>query len=421
MSSYSVAALVGVACVAGIIGEAAAQAPSAPLTREDAIARALGDDPGVDAADAARLAAEAGARQAGRWANPTLDILQENVSGSGPYRGSDQAETTYSLRQPLQLGGDRSARRRLAERELDIARVGAGVRRADLIEEVEHAFIDAQAAEAALAVAEERLTVARELSAAVDRRVRAARDPLMAGSRAQARLAEAEVETDSARQTAIAARARLASYWGGAGGEFTLERGSFELLAVRESDANDRAPDLALADADAARAQAQVDVERARSIPDVDLQAGWRQFSERDETALVFGLSVPLQIWDRNGSAISRARGESARAGYERAARERTLARERAMLAAQSDTARREVEALDARIIPASERALAQAREGYAMGGFSYIDVLDAQRALVDARLRRISALRTFHRAEASIARLGGARIEPDQLRGTQP
>lgn len=420
MSFYPVAALVGVACVAGIVGEAAAQAPSAPLTREEAIARALDDDPGVDAADASLQAAEDGARQAGRWANPTLDILQENVSGSGAYRGSDRAETTYFFRQPLQLGGDRTARRRLAERERDTARVGAGVRRADLIEEVEHAFIDAQAAEAALAVAEERLMVARELSAAVDRRVRAARDPLMAGSRAQARLAEADVEAESARQTAIAARARLGSYWGGAG-QFALERASFGLLAARQTDLNDRAPDLALAEADAARAEAQVDVERARAIPDVDLQAGWRQFSERDETALVFGLSVPLQLWDRDGSAISRARGESARAGYERAARERALAREQAMLATQSDTARREVEALDARVIPASERALAQAREGYAMGGFSYIDVLDAQRALVDARLRRISALRSFHRAEASIARLGGARIEPDQLRGTQP
>lgn len=420
MSSYPVAALLGVACVAGIIGEAAAQAPSAPLTREDAIARALGDDPGVDAADSARVAAEAGARQAGRWANPTLDIMQENVSGSGPYRGSDRAETTYSFRQPLQLGGDRGARRRLAEREVDSARIGAGVRRADLIEEVEHAYIDAQAAEAAFVVAEERLTVARELAAAVDRRVRAARDPLMAGSRAEARLAEAEVEADGARHTALAARARLSSYWGGSG-DFAIERASFEMLAARESDVGDRAPDLALSDADTARAAAQVDVERARAVPDLDLQAGWRQFSERDETALVFGLSVPLQIWDRNGAGVARARAESARAGYERAARERALTREQAMLATQSDTARREVAALDARIIPASERALAQARDGYAMGGFSHIDVLDAQRALVEARLRRISALRSFHRAEASIARLGGARIEPEQLRGTQP
>lgn len=420
MSPYTLAALVGGACFAGIVGEAAAQAPLASLSREDAIARALDDDPGVDAADSARLAAEAAARQAGRWANPTLDILRENVSGSGPYQGSDRAETTYSLRQPLQIGGDRSARRRLAERELDTARVGAGVRRADLIEEVEHAFIDAQAADAALAVAEERLTVARELAAAVDRRVRAARDPLMAGSRAEARLAETELEAEAARQTAIAARALLATYWGG-DADFTLERTSFELLAARQADARDLAPDLAVADAAAARAAALVDVERARAIPDLDLQAGWRQFSERDETALVFGLSVPLQIWDRNGSGVARARAESTRAELERAARERALAREQAMLATQADTARREVEALDARIVPASERALAQAREGYALGGFSYIDVLDAQRALVDARLRRIAALRSFHRAEASIARLGGARIEPDQLRGTQP
>ena len=53
-----------------------------------------------------------------------------------------------------------------------------------------------------------------------------------------------------------------------------------------------------------------------------------------------------------------------------------------------------------------------RAREGYAMGGFSYLDVLEAQRALTDARMRRISALRSYHRAEAALARIAGARAD---------
>jgi outer membrane protein, heavy metal efflux system len=405
----TVAATFAVFCgVALVAPKASGQTP--PLTREDAIARALDNDPGVDAADAARTAAEAEVRQAGRWANPTLDILQENVEGSGVYSGNDRAETTYSLRQPFELGGDRRARRRIAERGLDAARIGAELRRLDLIEEVEHAFIDAQAADAALTVAEERIGVARELAAAVGRRVRAARDPLMAASRAEARLAEAEIEVEAARRHAVAARARLASYWDGAV-DFTLETGSFERTA--SAAANEEAsPDLALAEAQAARAQAQVDLERARSIPDVDLQAGWRQFSETDETAMVFGLSVPLPVWDRNSAGVARARAESARAGYEREASARALAREQSMLEGQIETARLEIQGLDERIIPHSEQALERAREGYAMGGFSYLDVLEAQRALAEARLRRISALRSHHRAEASLARLAGARAE---------
>jgi cobalt-zinc-cadmium efflux system outer membrane protein len=420
MSLKSVAALVGAACAVSFVLEAAAQTPSAPLTREDAIARALDDDPGVDAADAARRAAEAGLHQAHRWSNPTLNVEQENVSGSGPYRGTERAETTYSLSQPLQLGGDRGARARLAARELDSARVSAGIRRHDLVEEIEHAFIDAQAAEASLAVAEERLSVARELFAAVDRRVRAARDPLMAGSRAEARLAEAEIEAQAARSAAVAARTQLASYWGGAG-DFTLDRASFESVTQHKDDSGAGSPDLALADAEVSRAEAAIRVERARAVPDVDVQAGWRSFNETDETALMFGMSVPLQVWDRNATGVARARAERARAGYERAARERALTREQVTLASQMETARVEVEALNARVIPSSERALAQARAGYAMGGFAYIDVLEAQRALVEARLRRIAALRSYHRAEASLARLGGAHLETNQVRGTQP
>ncbi len=410
MSIKFVAALVGVACVAGVACDATAQAQEAPLTREGALARVLADDPRIDAARAETRAAEAGARQAGRWSNPTLDVTQENIEGSGPYRGSERAETTYALSQPLQLGGDHSAQRRIAARDRDIARIGAGLARLDVLEEVEHAFIDAQAAEAVRVVAEERLVVARALAEAVDRRVRAARDPFMAGSRAQARLAEAEIEAESARRSAASARRTLASYWTGAD-DFALELASFEHLSAA-APVSGVTPDLQLADAEAGRADAQLRLERARAIPDVDVQVGYREFLETDETALVVGFSMPLQIWDRNADNVARARAERDRAGYQRQARARALVRERALLANQAETARLEVEGLDARVIPSSEEALRFARDGYARGAFSYIDVLEAQRALSEARLRRIASLRSYHRAQASLTRLSGARAE---------
>lgn len=410
MSPYSYAALAGVACVAGLVGPATAQTQAARLSREDAIARALANDPNVAASRATERAADAGVRQAGRWNNPTLDVLHENAEGSGPYEGDARAETTYSLRQPLELGGDRGARRRVAESERDMARADAGLQRLDVIEEVEHAYIDAQAARAVSLVAEERLGVARALAEAVDRRVRAARDPFMAGSRAQARLAEAEIEAEAARRTAQSARARLASYWGGAE-DFSLDTASFDSVAAL-TDMRDVSPDALLADAEAARAAAQLRLERARAVPNVDVHVGLREFNETDDTALVFGFSAPLQIWDRNGDNIARARALSDRARLERDARLRAIARERAQLQALAENARLEVEGLEARVIPSSEEALGFARQGYERGAFSYIDVLEAQRALSEARLRRISALRTHHRALASLARLSGARAE---------
>lgn len=413
MSTKVLAALYGVASLAGVACEAHAQAQEAPtLTREDVLERAIADDPNVAAADANERAADASLRQSGRWNNPTLEITRENFEGSGLYAGSDRAETTYGLRQPLELGGDRAARRGIAESERDLARLDAGLERLDVLEEVEHAFIDAQAAEAALAVAEERLAVAQDLAEAVNRRVQAARDPFMAGSRAQARLAEAEIEAQSARRGAISARERLASYWNGAS-DFRVELTSFERLGDAPRDVLQAPiPDLQLGAARQARAEAQLRLERARRIPDVDLQVGLREFSDTDETALVVGFAAPLQLWDRNSDNVTRARAERDRAGHQREALARAAARQRGALLNQMGTARLEVEGLDARVIPSSEEALRFARDGYVRGAFSYIDVLEAQRALTEARLRRIASLRSYHRALASLERLAGARAE---------
>lgn len=409
MSTNIVAALIGAVSVAAHVGEAAAQV-QAPLTREEALRRVLADDPTIAAADAARRAADASVRQAGRWNNPTLEVQRENFGGAGAYSGAGRAETTYSLRQPLELGGDRGARRRIAESDRDVARIGAGLQRLDVVEQVEHAFIDAQAAEATLVVAEERLATARDLASAVERRVQAARDPFMASSRAQARLAEAEIEVESARRSAITARNTLASYWNGPG-DFTVELPSFDDLNHAQP-GNTQSPDLRLAEAQEGRADAEFRLERARRIPDVDLQAGVREFNESDESAVVVGIAVPLQLWDRNGDNILRARAERDRARLQREAFGRTVARQRAALVNQIETARIEVQGLDARVIPSSDEALRFARDGYVRGAFSYIDVLEAQRALSEARLRRIQALRSHHRALASLERLSGDHAE---------
>jgi cobalt-zinc-cadmium efflux system outer membrane protein len=388
--------------------QALAESPAPNLTREQAIARALASSPEMNASAAGLAAAEAGLRQAGRRANPSVDLMNENFAGSGPYRSFDRSETSLSFAQPLEFGGDRAARRHLAEHDVEAARLGADIRRLDVIRDVEKAFVDAQAAEAVANVAQERLTVAREVAAQVDRRVKAARDPLMAESRAQAQLASAEAEAESARQYALAAQRRLSSYWGG-GDIGRLDLVSFQVLGEAPA-AGGEAPEIALAHIDEARAEARVEIERARARPDPVLQAGARRFGERGDTALMLGFSVPFNIWDRRSGAVAQARSERQRSAFERESRERDINRQRDMLVAHLDIARAEIDALDRGVLPKSEEALARARQGYAMGGFSYLDVLDAQRILAEARLRRINALRTYHHTESDLARLTGAR-----------
>ncbi len=387
------------------------------LTREEAVSRALGDDPGIAAVAQGIRAAKASARQAGLRPNPTLDLQLEDFGGTGPFGGVGQSQATYSLNQQFELGGDRRARRALADRETDAARIKAGLGALDLREAVEVAFVEAQAAKAFADVARSRLAVAKDFSVAVERRVRAARDPQAARSRIAARLAETEIEVATAEARVNAAQASLASYWGGIS-DFTVETQTFFTPlshAAAGTKSPELAPDLALSEAVRDSAAARVEIERAKRVPDPTIRAGFRQLRQTNDSAFIVGVSVPLPIWNRNSGALAAARADKSRAEFEVEARARVLAREVAFLSSQAASARTEIEAYSARVIPSSEKALAQSLRAYRQGGLSYLEVLDAQSSLTEARLRQISALLSYHRAEAKLARRRGV-LSPANL-----
>jgi cobalt-zinc-cadmium efflux system outer membrane protein len=348
-------------------------------------------------------------RQARVRPNPTLDAEVENFNGPGDLRGFDGAETTFSLSQEVELGGRRNARMRLADRELHGAELDRVLRGLDLVRDVQSAYYDALAAEELVAIARERLATAEALSSSVARRVAAARDPLMAGARAEAGLAEARIALTRAQAEAATSRARLASFIGRDEG-FTLIAADFALPRASDHEhgpLGDESPDIARLTAERDRFGAAVSVERSLAWQNPTLSLGYRRFEDRDgDGALVAGVSIPLGVFDRNQGSVARARAEQRRAEFELDAARRTLAREYAALerAIASDAAA--VQSTEEEVIPQAERALALAQDGYNRGAFSYLDVLEAQRALSDARQNRVDSLRSYHSNEAALDRL---------------
>ncbi len=376
------------------------------LTREEALSRALDDDPGIAAVAQSVRSAEASARQAGLRPNPTLDLQLEDFGGTGPFDGASRAEATYSLNQKFELGGDRQARLAFANRQTDAARIRAGLSALDLTEAVEVAFVEAQAAQAIAYVARSRLVVAKDFSTAVERRVQAARDPQAAQSRVAARLAETEIEVATAEARVSATQAALASYWGGIS-DFSVETETFFEPLLRAA-GGAQSPDLALSEAARDSAAARVEIERAKRVPDPTVRVGFRQFQEANNSAFIIGISIPLPIWNSNSGALAAVLADKSRAEFEVEARARAIAREVAFLSSQATSERAEIEAYAARVIPSSEKALALSLRAYRQGGISYLEVLDAQASLTEARLRQISTLLSYHRAEVKLARRSG-------------
>jgi len=231
--------------------------------------------------------------------------------------------------------------------------------------------------------------------------------PLLAASRSNTLVAEAEIAVENARLTDLAARDNLALFWSGAR-EFQVDMSTFDRMSGLEIGGATLAPEIAVSRAAQQEAEARIAVERAKSTLDPSVSAGLRYFRDGSEAAFVVGFSIPLGINDTNSAAVARAAAESSRARLETEILERNLERQAASARSQMNIAAREIAAIDARLIPAAQEAVERARAGYNQGGFSYLDVLDAQRVLSAARLQRNAALDSHHRAQAALKRLLG-------------
>ncbi len=385
---------------------------AAALTLEGALARAAGVDPSLPGAEARVRAGAAAVRQADVRPNPTLGLMVENLPTLGGGDILNRTETTLSYEQRLERGGDRPARVALAQGEAAVVRVEAAVRRLDRLEQVQRAWAEALSAQAELEIARERLALAERFQIEVQRRVDMARDPLYAGARAEAELAQAQIDFDQAGVQARLARATLGRFWIGAP-DFSLDPADFEDTgAAREMAGPASGIDLAVLAAQRDVAQARVRVEQARATPDATVSVGVRHFWDGQDLGLVVGGSIPLGRYDRNEGAIERARFEGIAAEADMAAlrqeREREIARLQVLLASRALEAQR----IANETLPQAERAVALVREGFARGGFTYNDVIAAQTALLSTKARRVAVLKQFHIDRARLDRLTGAHAD---------
>ncbi|MDO8802095.1 TolC family protein, partial [Phenylobacterium sp.] len=323
------------------------------LTLAEALTRAAAYDPSLPAAAARTRAAEAGVRQAGVRPNPSLGAELENVAGTGEYGLADRSEATLYYEQTWERGGKREARVDVARAELAVARSRASVRALDRLAEVQTAWVEALAAEAAIAVAEDRLALARRLEGEVERRVRAARDPLFSGERARTATAQARIDRDQALVAAEQARTLLASYWGG-GPVFELAASALEPASVGLTGAITDTPDLRLLATERDLSQARIGVERARAVQDPRWRAGLRHFGETNDVAVIIGGSIPLGRYDTNLGGIARAPAERTAAVVDMAAARLDHEREIARLTARRAATLTAVARTDAEVAPSA-------------------------------------------------------------------
>lgn len=421
--------LLGAACALTGLSAFAALAAAEPavpqpsvqqsaLTLEEVLARTLAGNPALAAADAELRAVEAERRRAGRLPNPELAVSLENVAGEGTYHSTDAAELTVELSQPIELGGKRRLRRDAADLGRDLAANEQSRASADVLAAARQRYVGVLVAQEHLELVTEQAQLAEQSLAAAEARIEAGKAPLIDRLRLQGEVSLARLAVAQAERGLAIARHELAAVWGAQAADFSRVEGELGKLpdlpnlsdveAVLEQ--TPAAASSRLATGLRANELAQA---RAGRMPDPSLTVGWRQFRESDDNVLLFGIAIPLPLFDRGGDAVAaashRLSGAQAR---EHAESSEARARLRAAWQALAD-ARAEAEVLGHQVVPGAAEGFAVADFGYRAGKFGLLELLDAQRALFEARQRQLSAQAASHLAAVELQRQLGGEASP--------
>jgi cobalt-zinc-cadmium efflux system outer membrane protein len=378
------------------------------ITLEEAITLGMEFSPEVKSSKAGIAAARGLEKQAGYWKNPNFEIEAENIAGTGPYTGSNSAEYTYSLSKSIDISGKRSARKNAASQAKKAADSNFTASKLNIVRNIHVAYASVLAEAEALKLAKEQEILAKQILRTVSKRVNAARESEIQKIKATVAHESAIIATNQEKQQFNSAKQNLAKLLGKETLDVSLDHSHFFDLVAPEPIATyqeklSNSPILKRFYYLSKEKKFAFDLERANTVSDPTVKIGIREFKGADEQALVAGLSIPLPIFNWNSGNTYSARAELDQArNNELGAKlslEQNLIEEWKNWQISYQTADR----LRNTILPTAQKAFKVAKSGYEKGKFPYLEVLDAQRTLFDARAKYHIALKQYHVARANI------------------
>ena len=247
--------------------------------------------------------------------------------------------------------------------------------------------------------------LARQSHSVVADRVEAGKASPVEQTRAEVALATVRLEEQKQLLKLLAAKDRLAAIWGGSHQDFDRVEGMFDIPPEPASLAMN-CSDLALADASIQFRQEILESERAAAKPDITLSAGFKNSQIENLNAWIFSVSLPLPLFDKREGAIAEAQILLNKAASEKKIVKWRLRKALIQARRERETSLLEANSLDQEALPSARNALSAIEEGYRLGKFEYMNVLDAQRTFAELQRRYIEAVASGLKAGVEINRL---------------
>lgn len=384
------------------------------LTLRDVLQLMLQNNPELASFFKEILAFEGTKLQASKFRNPEFTVEAEDINSPN---STLQRFVTFRISQLIELGGKRNARMNVASLGQDLADKSYEVKRLELIARTANTFIDVLAGQERVRVAEETLRLTQKVVDSAYKRVESGKAPPIEETRSKVALSTASIELEQARRDLASARIQLSLLWGSSTPQFDKVLGDLEsTVLIPTYDVLERhilnSPLAQRSVKNIEHRKAIIELEKSRRIPDVTLGGGLRRYLVSEDTTAVVNLSIPIPLLDRNQGNLQEAYQRLNKAKDEQMTFDLLLRTEltrayQALLAAHN-----EIKLLHDEVLPGARSAFEVANRGYELGRFSFLEMLDAQRALFQNRVLYVRALANYQRLINEIERLIAAPID---------
>ncbi|HQQ64432.1 MAG TPA: TolC family protein [Pseudomonadales bacterium] len=396
--------------------------PHGELTLSAAITAALQRNPLLQTADFEIRVADAKIVQAALHPNPELEATLENFGGSGSMHGTASLESTLALSQVIELGGKRSRRIDVAHFGRDSANIERDTAQLDVLADVTRCYIEIAEQQELLSLTRRATSLAQNTHDTISARVDTGRSPLVEKSRAAIALGRSQLDQQQAERALLAAHHRLAALWGSTEPRFdSVKTDLFDLPPVASFDTLmsrlQESPEFLHYVNESRLREAEWQLAKAEATSDVKIGGGLRHAEDTGDNGIVLNFSMPLPFSNRNQGAIREASLHREQVEVEQQAALINAQTNLFGLYQQLQSARAEVVELRSHLLPQAEASLAQTRDAYDKGRISYLELVDAQRELLELQRASIASAAMYHRIVVEIERLTDQALTANEIK----
>ncbi len=398
---------------------AAPAATDSALSLTDALALAAAKNPTLKSLNFERLAANARLEQVGLWSNPEIGVELGDVGWDAP--GLKESEITLSVSQELELFGRRGARKNLARTEIDATEFQVRVAAFDLYLEVKHRLYALAHARQFRHLSEVSVKLAddivQNISVRIDKGAALQSELLLARLEKQ----RTQLMLEQAQQEMTAAEAALVALWDGqTDGVRVAALAEPELVQLtRLVSVLDSSIDSSRAVMQLHRQSAIIQAERALAAadarPNITLNGGFKRLETDNSKSFLFGLSLPMPLFNRNQGTREGLRAQLHSLNYQ-------IDRQRLEVAAKvkGQSMRllqlvRRHDILDSLLMPTAEEAYQTLRRAYEAGRLPFTQLLEAARSLNELRFDHNDMLLAIHEQIIALESQTGVAIRTDK------